>query len=236
MKYVILFFILCFVAQAQRQNIKSGYGLKEVRDSNLVISLDPVRVKTIGDSLGYGTSADSIARVGRVFTYTARARGLDTTMNFNFFAEDGFARATNGEDDWSDEAAFTAPTSLLLWRVAISHLFKTTSTTLFSRDTVVGRDLSTPWALDSVQTGEEYHVRYVRAQATVNSAPADVQQIWPIVAEKNQLGVRVYTLPNNRFKVPELLGVSAGDKGVSADHWIVVTLWFIEKVPGRKYW
>jgi len=191
--------------------------------------LDTVRLANI-------FSVDSVRRIGRVFTYTARIYNIDTTRNYNFFDERGYGRASNNEYEFGGEMMFTAPTSLVLWRATVSHAFHATATSFFTRDTTIGRDL-TSVPIDSIEINQHLHMRYVRAQGTILGVPVGVQQVWPLIGERNQFGSYGHYNFSGRWKVPELLGaLPAIERGVRTDHWLIVTLWFVEKVPGKIYW
>jgi len=234
MKMIIILFLLSSVVYAQREKIKAGYGLKERRDSLLVISTDAPTFKIIGDSLGYGggggTSADSIAREGRVLSIEAHWAVNDTNQIWFFNYISNSPGGINQYAWRGTTVAMVSPRTLLPIKMAISHIFDSTGTLSYSRDTVMY--FKNIIGLDSIPEKRKIFIQYLPYSITT-----DYQKISIISADVHATNnSSSYVAIPTQCQVPFILGVPQYNKGVRVDHQIHVTLYFMEKIPGRKYW
>jgi len=243
--------VLVSSAYAQRITIRSGYGLRTVRDSNLTFLSDSIAVRKqiapqIADSIALRWLAlsdsldanprnalppyDSLRRIGAspIAYYGHASWTIDTdTAGIRLFGLDisgGLGAGSSGT--YMPYTSGHAVRTFLIDAVEITHSFDTTAF-LRRRDTVIITN-----GLDSIPAGSDFWFSYhPRSDATFNGTGAPIIRLF--YATLNATSGTYHD--SFYWKIPQILGVRLSHRGVRADHRIKVTLWVREKIPGRVY-
>jgi len=262
-KYLLILLLLPMLASAQgiRMSIKSGYGLRSTRDSNLTFLSDSLAIRNqvapqIRDTLNKfprGWLARDTSAIGQTLD------GM-YPRNASIPTNDSLRRLTASPVAYYGHASWTIDTDtagIRLFGLDISgglgagssgtympytsgHAVRTflidavEITHSFDTSAFLRRrdTVIITNGLDSIPAGANFWFSYhPRSDATFNGTGAPIIRIF--YATLNATSGTYHD--SFYWKIPQILGVRLSHRGVRADHRIKVTLWVREKIPGRVY-